>query len=262
MASTYTSNSGIEKPGTGDQSGTWGATTNTNFDIIDRIVTGVGSISLSGTTHTLTTSDGTLSDGHYRVLVLGGSPTGENTITISPNDQDKLYFVYNNSGQSAVFSQGTGSNATIANGDFGIIYADGAGSAAAVTLMTFPVATADIADNAITNAKVADNAITNAKMADNSVDTAELATDAVTTAKITDANVTTAKIAADAVTNAKIADDAVTEDNILLGGSGHWDFAVGADNNLDFRFNGSVVFSISSAGALVAADDITAFGTP
>ena len=139
MASTYTSNSGIEKPGTGDQSGTWGATTNTNFDIIDRIVTGVGSISLSGTTHTLTTSDGSLSDGHYRVLVLGGSPTGENTITISPNDQDKLYFVYNNSGQSAVFSQGTGSNATIANGDFGIIYADGAGAAAAASAASRPL---------------------------------------------------------------------------------------------------------------------------
>jgi len=45
MASTYTQNSGIEKPGTGDQSGTWGVTTNTNFDIIDRAVHGQVSIS-------------------------------------------------------------------------------------------------------------------------------------------------------------------------------------------------------------------------
>ena len=36
MASTYTAQNGIEKPGTGEQSGTWGTTTNLNFDIIDR----------------------------------------------------------------------------------------------------------------------------------------------------------------------------------------------------------------------------------
>ena len=35
MPSTYTSNTGIEKPGSGEQSGTWGTTANTNFDIID-----------------------------------------------------------------------------------------------------------------------------------------------------------------------------------------------------------------------------------
>ena len=102
MASNYTDNTGIEKPGTGDQSGTWGTTTNTNFDIIDRALNGKVTISLSGTTHTLDTSDGTLSDGMYKVLELGGSPSGTNTITITPNNAQKLYFVYNNSGQSVI----------------------------------------------------------------------------------------------------------------------------------------------------------------
>ena len=93
MASTYTANSGIEKIGAGEQAGTWGTTTNNNLDILDRAINGVGAITLSGTTHTLTTSDGTLSDGGFKVLVLGGSPSGTNTITISPNDQDKVYIV-------------------------------------------------------------------------------------------------------------------------------------------------------------------------
>lgn len=132
MASTYTVNTGIEKPGSGEQSGTWGTTTNANFDIIDRSLNGVGNISLAGTTHTLSTSDGSLSDGHYRVLVLGGSPTGTNTITISPSDQDKVYLVFNNSGQSAVFTQGSGGNATITNGATAWIYADGGGASAQV----------------------------------------------------------------------------------------------------------------------------------
>jgi hypothetical protein len=132
MASTYTLNTGIEKPGTGEQSGTWGNTTNTNFDIIDRALSGVGAITLTGTSHTLTTTDGSLTDGMYKVLVLGGSPSGTNTITIGDNTQDKVYFVVNNSGQEVIFTQGTGANATIANGAADIIYADGAGSGAAV----------------------------------------------------------------------------------------------------------------------------------
>lgn len=132
MASTYTANIGIEKPGSGEQSGTWGTTTNTNFDIIDRAINGVLSLSLTGTTTTLTTSDGALSDGGYKVLVLGGSPSGTNTITISPNDQDKVYLVKNSSGQSAVFTQGSGGNATLTNGETAWIYADGAGSGAQV----------------------------------------------------------------------------------------------------------------------------------
>lgn len=136
MTSSYTANTGIEKPATGDQSGTWGDTVNVNMDIIDRVLNGVGAISLSGTTHTLTTSDGSLSDGMYRVLVLGGSPSGTNTITVSPNDQDKVFFVKNGSGQSVVFTQGSGANVTIANGDTKIIYCDGAGSGAAVVDFT------------------------------------------------------------------------------------------------------------------------------
>ena len=52
MASTYTANSGIEKIGAGEQAGTWGNTTNNNLDILDRAINGVGSITLSGTTHT------------------------------------------------------------------------------------------------------------------------------------------------------------------------------------------------------------------
>ena len=132
MPSTYTTNTGIEKPGDGEQSGNWGDTVNENMDILDRALNGVGSISLSGTTHTLTTGDGTLSDGQYRVLVLGGAPSGTNTITVSPNDAQKLYFVVNNSGESVIFTQGSGGNVTISDGDSAIIYCDGGGGSAAV----------------------------------------------------------------------------------------------------------------------------------
>ena len=136
MPSTYTNNSGIEKPGSGEQAGTWGATSNNNFDIIDRALNGVGVITLAGTSHTLTTTDGTLSDGQYKVLILAGTPSGTNTVTISPNDQDKIYFVRNTTAQSVVFTQGSGGNATVPSGETKIIYADGAGAGAAVSDFT------------------------------------------------------------------------------------------------------------------------------
>ena len=163
MASTYTTNTGIELIANGEQSGTWGDTTNTNLQIIDRLTNGVGTITLSGTTHTLTTTDGSLSDGQYRVLLLAGSPSGTNTITVTPNDQTKLFFVKNNSGQSAIFSQGSGANVTVPNGESAIIYCDGAGSGAAVVNLsaTFDLTTFLEASNNLSDVGNASTARTN-----------------------------------------------------------------------------------------------------
>ena len=136
MSSSYTANLGIEKIGSGEQSGTWGTTTNTNFDIIDRAINGVVGISLSSTTHTLTTTDGALSEGGHKLLNLSGSPGGTCTVTISPNDQDKVYFVKNGTDQTVTFTQGSGANASIDSGANAIIFADGAGSGAAVSELT------------------------------------------------------------------------------------------------------------------------------
>lgn len=132
MPSTYATNSGIELIRNGEQSGTWGTTTNSNWNITDRLTNGVGTISLSGATHTLLTSDGALSDGQYRVLVLTGG-TEACTITISPNDGQHLYFVVNSTSYAATFTQGTGGDVTVAAGTTELIYADGAGAGAQVS---------------------------------------------------------------------------------------------------------------------------------
>ena len=119
MPSTYTSNGGIEKIGLGEKAGAWGTTTNNNFDIIDRLTNGVGAITLSGTTHTLTTSDGSLSDGMFKVLVLGGSPSGTNTITKS-----RYYPVRQiDWDDRALILDGKTPQRTISFGDDGFVYA-------------------------------------------------------------------------------------------------------------------------------------------
>jgi hypothetical protein len=136
MPSTYTNNLGIELPGDGELDGVWGDVVNTNMSILDRAINGSVSISLTGTSSTLTTTDGTLSNGQYKLLVLTGSPSGTHTITIAPNDAAKIYFVYNTTAQSVVFTQGSGGNVTIAAGDSGVIYSNGGGASAAVVNLT------------------------------------------------------------------------------------------------------------------------------
>jgi hypothetical protein len=131
MPSTYTG-SGIELIGDGEQSGSWGNTTNNNLEIINRLVSEAGTITLAGTTHTLSIADGTLSDGQYAVLVFGGAPSGTNTVTLSPNDAKRVFFVYNLSGESVVLTQGSGGSVTVLNGKTAVVYSNGLGSIASV----------------------------------------------------------------------------------------------------------------------------------
>lgn len=144
MTSTYAPNTGIELIGTGDQSGLWGDTTNLNLQIIDRLTNGVGAIPLSGTTYALTMSDGLLSEGQYKVLVFGGSPSGTNTVTIAPNTAQHMYVVKNNSGQSVILTQGSGSTVTVANSTSKLVYCDGVGAASAVTDITATFAMSNV----------------------------------------------------------------------------------------------------------------------
>ena len=141
MPSSYTANGGIELPANGEQSGTWGETVNDNMSIIDRLTNGVGSISLAGTTHPLTTNNGSLSEGQYKVLLLGGAPSGTNTITVTPNTGQHIYIVKNSSGQTATFTQGSGGNVSVLNGTAKILATNGAGAGAQVIDITAAILT-------------------------------------------------------------------------------------------------------------------------
>ena len=145
MASSYTTSFGIEKIGSGEQSGAWGDTTNHNIDILDRIAS-YKSVGLSGSTHTLTVREASpgsgtenLQDGMYRVIEFTRALGANNTVTVAPNTTSAFFIMINattDSGSSGPYSviltQGSGANITIANGKSAIVYMDGAGSGAAV----------------------------------------------------------------------------------------------------------------------------------
>ena len=180
MASTYTTGFGIEKIGSGEQSGAWGTTTNHNLDILDRIAS-YKAVALSGTTHTLTVREASpgsgtenLQDGMYRVIKFTGALGGNNTVTIAPNTAP-AYFIFENattdSGSSGPYSviltQGSGANITIQNGKNAIVYCDGAGSGAAVVnaLSDLQIATLEVTgvaaiDGALTAAAITGTTVT------------------------------------------------------------------------------------------------------
>jgi hypothetical protein len=146
MPSTFTT-SGVELIADGEQSGAWGQTTNVNLQIIDRMTSQAGTITLSGTTHTLTVSNGILSDGQYNVLVFAGSPSGTNTVTVSPNTAQRTFFVRNTTAQSVVLTQGSGGNVTVPANTSKVVHTNGAGAGAAVFDITNTVA-ANVTGNA------------------------------------------------------------------------------------------------------------------
>ena len=131
MASTYTA-AGIQLITTGEQNNTWGATTNTNWNLVEEFIAGVISIALSSTTYTLTTSDGSSSEGRHAVIIFTGSPGGTCTVTVNPNDLQKVYFIRNDSDQTVILTQGSGGNVSITAGNKAIVSCDGAGAGAEV----------------------------------------------------------------------------------------------------------------------------------
>ena len=142
---TYTASNAIKKITTGDESGSWGNSTNNNFDIIDRAANGFVSIALSGTSYTLALSTtAVLSNGHYKAIKFTGTPGGTCTVTLEQNDKARMYMILNSTNQSLSITQGSGANVTILAGKSAIILADGAGSGAAVTDFTSLVSISEL----------------------------------------------------------------------------------------------------------------------
>jgi len=145
MPSTYTTNLGIEKIATGEQSGTWGATTNTNFDLIDQAINGIVAVTLasagsSGSPNTLAITDGSASDGRNKFIefVDGGDLGATAYVQLTPNDAEKIVIIRNSlsGSQSLIVFQGTynaSNDFEVPNGNDVVLKFDGAGTGATVT---------------------------------------------------------------------------------------------------------------------------------
>ena len=136
---TYT-NLGIKKITTGDESGTWGTSTNTNFDYFDTAIVGYVAVTLpsagnSGTPNTINVADFSASDGRNRVVefVDAGDLGSTAYVQITPNDFEGYYFIQNSlsGGRSILLFQGTydaGRDYEIPSGKDVVVRCTGGGS--------------------------------------------------------------------------------------------------------------------------------------
>jgi hypothetical protein len=144
MPSTYTTNLGIEKIATGEQSGTWGTTTNTNFDLFDQAINGLVTVTASsagssGSPNTLPITDGAVSDGRNAFIEIndGGDLGGDVFYQLTPNNAEKILYIRNSlTTQDLILFQGTynaSNDIVVPNGKDMLVKFSGTGAGATVT---------------------------------------------------------------------------------------------------------------------------------
>jgi len=125
MSSQYTTSLKIQEIGNGEQSGIWGSTTNTNWQLIEQAVAGVQSITMANANYTLSNLNGLLDEARNMVLVVTG--TNNTTYQVIAPLVPKMYVVTNNTsgGNAITIGASTGSVITIPNGVTAQVYCDG-----------------------------------------------------------------------------------------------------------------------------------------
>jgi hypothetical protein len=131
MASTYVNALRLEEMGTGDQSGTWGTTTNTNLELIGQAFSWGTRAIANASTDNITIADGASDADRSMYLKLTGGGQAC-TITLLPNTSSKMWIMENATSYALTFTQGSGANAIVAAGQTKMIFADGLGSGAVV----------------------------------------------------------------------------------------------------------------------------------
>lgn len=126
MASTYSSRLRIELIGTGEQSGIWGDTTNTNLGtLIEEAIAGVVTITMADANYTLSEADGATDESRQAVLVLTGTLSAGRNV-IAPAEQ-KVYIIKNSTtgGFATTIKTSGGTGYAVGNGKTVLVYCDG-----------------------------------------------------------------------------------------------------------------------------------------
>jgi len=125
MASSYSDNLKLELIGNGDQSGTWGDTTNYNLGtLLEQAIAGVISITLGATDYTLSNFNGLSDEARNAVIVIGGSPGAARTVFV-PSGQTKVYIFNNVSGYTVTIKATSTTTVAIPNQSSALVYTDG-----------------------------------------------------------------------------------------------------------------------------------------
>ena len=144
---TYVNNLRLKEIATGDESGTWGTSTNTNLELVgEGLGFGTEAITTNADTHTSDVSNGSTSAARNMYIKYTGTLDSACTITINQNAIKRVHFIENatSGSQNIIIKQGSGSTVTIGPGNVKVVYLDGAGSGAAVNDVFASLAVVDL----------------------------------------------------------------------------------------------------------------------
>ncbi len=266
MASTY-SPLKIELIGTGDQSGTWGDTTNTNLGTaLEEAITGSADVTFSSGTVTLTLTDTntTQTARNLRLNLTGTSGGAQNLIVPAI---EKLYLVNNGCADAITVKNSTGSGIAVPAGKSMFVYNTGSNVvdattyASSLTLGTaLPIASGGTGSTSTTYVNLTSNVTGTLPVANGGTGATSFTSGAIlkgnTTGAIqtaTAADIVSA-IGSTAVTNAT---NAVNATNIT--NSGGWSITP-SGTKLYFNYNGVNVAELDLSGNFTALANVTAYG--
>jgi len=138
MASTY-SDLKIELIGTGEQTGTWGTTTNNNFSIaLSEAITGSADVAFSSAdvTVTLTNTNAAQTARNLRLNLTGTSGGARQLILGSGCQIEKLYLINNGLADAVTVKNTSGTGIAVAAGKSMFVYNDGTNVVDAITHLT------------------------------------------------------------------------------------------------------------------------------
>jgi hypothetical protein len=265
--STYSPSLRLELISTGDQAGTWGATTNNNLGtLIEQAISGYTTLAITTANQALTALDGAADESRNMVLALT-TTTAANFAVYAP-PAEKTYIVYNASSYTATLYNSTVTGNTTAAGA-------GVAIPAGKTMTVWTEGTnfyfqnthiiGTLVGNVTGNADTATTATT-ATNATNINISATTSSDTTTSLVLVGAQATgnqspfiDSGLAYNANTNT------LSTDNVAIGTgtltTTNWTITE-SGGKLQFKYGGVTVASINTNGAIVSANDVTAFGTP
>jgi hypothetical protein len=253
MASTYTTSLKIQQIGSGEQSGSWGTTTNTNWNLIEQAVAGVQTITMANANYTLSNLNGVSDEARNMVLVVQGTNSGIYQV-IAPQNQPKMYIISNQTsgGNAITIGSPSGSVVSIPNGLTTVVYTDGTNFYSGINGLT--------GNQTVNGTLTVTGAQTNSSTLQATTITAVTqfsgpGTGLTGTASgLTVGNATNATTATNA-TNATTATNAtnLATTNFTITESG---------GKLLIKYGATTIASISSTGNFTTIANVTAYGTP
>lgn len=143
MASTYSALK-IELIGTGEQSGTWGNTTNTNLGTaIEQAIVGKADVTVSSTSVTLSlTNSNALQDARALYLNLSGTPGGAATLNVPAIE--KNYIVKNGTNEEVTIKVSGQTGVAIPAGKTALVYNNGTDVVTAIDFIPSPTFTSPV----------------------------------------------------------------------------------------------------------------------